>query len=151
MRNINQVVIIGRLTSDFDQNHYKVLNSGMAVADMTIAVNDSKKDASGQWVETTDFIPFKMFGKLAEVIARYAGKGRKVCVSGRLKVDTWTDTQTGQKRSKMYVMADNVELCERVENNGGQGNQQDYQQAPQQVTQGYQQPPSDGFAEDIPF
>lgn len=160
MRNINKVFIIGRLTSDFDEKHVRNVN-GFTIAEVSVAVNDSKKNQAGQWEDVAQFIPVKMLGKLAENIAKYAGKGVKVAVEGKLQVDTWQDKQTGQNRSKIYVLADNVELCQQPngnnQQNGGYQNQQNTNQQLQNVGYGNQQQYEQDFQnysdfpEDIPF
>lgn len=162
MRNINKVFIIGRLTSDFDEKHVRNVN-GFTIAEVSVAVNDSKKNQAGQWEDVAQFIPVKMLGKLAENIARYAGKGVKVAVEGKLQVDTWQDKQTGQNRSKIYVLADNVELCQPPNGNQNQPQSGDYQNQQntnqqlrnvgygnqQQYEQDFQN--YSDFPEDIPF
>lgn len=104
MRDTNTVVLVGRLTRDAE---LKYTNFGMAVSSFALAVNGSKKQGD-QWVDEASFIDCTLFGKMAEPLQQYMVKGQQVCVTGHLKQDRWeTD---GQKRSKVVVIAEIVQL-----------------------------------------
>jgi single-strand DNA-binding protein len=85
----------------------------MAVCQNAIAVNDRRKNASGEWIDETSFVDVTFFGRTAEVVSEYLGKGSPIFVEGRLKQDTWE--KDGQKRSKLYVIVDRMQLL------GGKG------------------------------
>ena len=95
----NQVVLLGNMTRDVE---IKYLQSGTAVADISLAVSDGHKDASGKWVEETSFFDVKLWARNAEIAAEYLGKGSPVQIAGRLKQETWE--KEGQKRSKVIVV-----------------------------------------------
>lgn len=102
----NQWIGLGNLTRDVEVRY---LESGTAVADVTIAVSDGHKDsATGKWVEETSFIDCVLWARSAEIAAEYLGKGSPVQVVGRLKQDTWE--KEGQKRSKIKVIVEKLVL-----------------------------------------
>lgn len=111
MASFNRVILVGNVTRDIE---IKYLQSGTAVADVGLAVNDRRKDnQTGQWIEETTFVDVVMWGRTAEVAGEYLSKGSPVLIEGRLKLDTWeTD---GQKRSRMRV------VCERMQMLGSRG------------------------------
>jgi single-strand DNA-binding protein len=111
MASYNRVVLLGNLTRDPELRY---LPSGMAVSDIGVAVNDRRKNASGEWVEETTFVEVTLWGRTAEVASEYLGKGSPIFIEGRLKLDTW-ETNDGQKRSKLKV------VCERMQMVGGPG------------------------------
>ena len=76
---------------------------------MRVAVNESYKSKTGEKVERTVYVDVEAWEKQAENAARYLGKGSAVFVEGRLQMDEWEDKQSGQKRSKLKVRADNVQ------------------------------------------
>jgi len=101
----NRVILLGNLTRDIE---IKYLQSGMAVAEIGIAVNDRRKDQSGQWIEETTFVDVTLWGRTAEVAGEYLGKGSPILVEGRLKLDQWE--KDGQKRSKMRVICEKMQM-----------------------------------------
>jgi single-strand DNA-binding protein len=82
--------------------------SETAVCDVSLAVNDRRKNQAGEWVEETTFVDVTLWGRTAEVAAEYLGKGSPILIEGRLKLDTWeTD---GQKRSKLKVVGERMQM-----------------------------------------
>jgi len=132
MRDINVVVLVGRLTRDSELKYTK---SGMPIARFSIAVNRSKKQ-DDQWVDETSFFDIDFWGKGAEAVNRYLTKGQQIAVEGELRQDRWE--QDGQSRSKIIVNASNVRLLGSAQ--AGQGN--GAYQRPQQ-----QSSPNEGAAE----
>ena len=110
MASFNRVVLLGNITRDIE---VKYLQSGMAVTELGLAVNDRRKNQQGEWVEETTFVDITLWGRTAEVAGEYLGKGSQVLIEGRLKLDTWeTD---GQKRSKLRVVGERMQML------GGKG------------------------------
>lgn len=137
---INKVIISGNLTRDAE---LRQTQGGRAVLGWCVAVNDRRKDPqSGEWKDYPNYIDCTMFGNRAQALSQYLTKGRKVTVAGKLRWSQW-EAQDGSKRSKVEVMADEVEFF----SDGGQrGQQQQYQQ--------HQQPARADSAytlDDIPF
>ena len=93
MASYNRVILLGNLTRDPE---IRYLASGMAVCDVGLAVNDRRKNASGEWVDETTFVDVTVWGRTAEVMGEYLSKGSPVLIEGRLKLDSW-EGQDGQK------------------------------------------------------
>ena len=123
---INSVVIVGRLTRDAELRY---LNSGTAVASISIAVNRSKKDGD-QWISEANFFDVSYFGKGAEGIKPYLTKGTQIAVQGSLRQDRWE--KDGQKFSRVNILADSIELLgsrsSSSQNNGNSDSFGGYQQ-----------------------
>lgn len=106
---INRVFITGNLTRD---SELRTTATGMSVLGFSVAVNDRAKDAAtGEWKDRASFVDCTVFGRRADALARLLGKGQKVAVAGRLRQETWE--RAGQRRSKLSVIADDVELMSR--------------------------------------
>jgi len=164
MASYNRVVLVGNLTRDPELRY---IPSGMAVTDIGLAVNEKRKNANGDWIEETTFVDVTLWGRTAEVVSEYATKGAPLLIEGRLKLDTWDDKQTGQKRSKLKVVGERMQLLgAKGQGGGGQGggegggprpasrpSQQDtqYSQAAP-PDEAYDAPPSGSSGgDDIPF
>ena len=105
---INRVCISGNLTRD------PVLRStggGMSVLSLGVAVNDRRKNQqTGQWEDYPNFVDCTLFGTRGEKLAQYLAKGSKVAIEGKLRYRSWNDQQTGQKRSALEVVVDELEF-----------------------------------------
>ncbi|MBQ2551860.1 MAG: single-stranded DNA-binding protein [Treponema sp.] len=111
---LNSVVLIGRLTRDAELTY---LQSGSAVANISVAVNRNKKEGE-QWVGEVNYFDVALFGKQAENLKQYLLKGKQIAVQGSLKQDRWE--KDGQKFSKIRIIASNVELLGgKSDGNGG--------------------------------
>ena len=117
---INRVNITGNLTRDPE---LKSTGSGMAVLKMGVAVNDRRKNPqTGEWEDAPNFIDVVMFGARAESVSRFLSKGAKVAIEGKLRWSSWEDKDSGAKRSKIEVVADDIEfMSSRGEGGGGGG------------------------------
>ncbi|MBI5555266.1 MAG: single-stranded DNA-binding protein, partial [Elusimicrobia bacterium] len=105
------MILIGNITRDLELRY---IPGGQAVVEFTIAVNQRFKDKAGQSQEKTDFIPIVAWGKQAELIKQYLGKGSSVYVEGRLQQDSWEDKNDGTKKSKLKVVAQHVQFLDRA-------------------------------------
>lgn len=111
MASFNKVILMGNLTRDPE---LRVTPKGTAVCQVGIAVNQSYRDKEGNTREETTFVDVDVFGRQAEVIAKYMSKGRPILVEGRLKLDSW-ETKEGDKRNKLKVVLENFQFV------GGRG------------------------------
>ena len=103
---INKVIITGNLTRDPE---LRATPSGTAVLSFSVAVNDRRKNpSSGDWEDVPNYIDCNLFGSRADALAKYLVKGSKVGVDGKLRWSQWE--KDGQKRSKVDVTVDNIEL-----------------------------------------
>lgn len=107
MASFNKVILIGNLCRDPE---IRYTPKGVAICQIGLAVNRRWKDADGNEKEDVTFIDITTFGKCAEICAQYLKKGRSAMFEGRLQLDTWDDKQTGQKRSKLKVIAEQVQF-----------------------------------------
>lgn len=106
MAYLNKVHLIGNITRDPEVRY---LPSGTAICEFTIAMN-RRYSVDGEQREEAIFIDCVAWSKLAEIVGQYVAKGDPVFVEGRLEVQKWDDKQTGQKRSKVRVVADTVQF-----------------------------------------
>src|ERR1044072_2866274 len=105
MASFNKVILMGNLTRDPELRYTP---KGTAVAKLGLAVNRTWKTETGETKEEVLFIDIEACSRQAENIGQYLKKGSPILVEGRLKLDTWDDKQTNQKRSKILVAAENV-------------------------------------------
>lgn len=119
MASANKVILMGNLTRDPE---IRYTPKGSAVADIALAINRYYTTDSGERREETTFVDITLWGRTAEICGQYCKKGRPLYVEGRLQMDSWDDKATGQKRSKLKVVADNIQLLGgRDEAGGGSG------------------------------
>uniref|UniRef100_A0A7C2K0U9 Single-stranded DNA-binding protein n=1 Tax=Schlesneria paludicola TaxID=360056 RepID=A0A7C2K0U9_9PLAN len=108
MASFNKVILVGNLTRD---PQVKYTAGGTAVADIGLAVNRQwfDKQTNSRREEVT-FVDVTLWGRTAEVAGEYLAKGRQVLIEGRLQTDTWDDKETGQKRSRLRVVGENMTM-----------------------------------------
>jgi single-strand DNA-binding protein len=114
---INNVNLVGRLTRDAE---VKYSTSGVAIARLSLANTQSRKQGE-QWVEESHFFDLTMIGRRADALQRYLTKGTQIAVQGTLQQDRWQDKQTGQNRSKVVVLVNDIQLLGSRNSGGGQG------------------------------
>jgi single-strand DNA-binding protein len=105
MASYNRVILLGNLVRDIELRY---TNSRVAICENAVAVNEKRKNAAGEWVDETSFIDVTFFGRTAEVVSEYLSKGSPIFIEGRMKQDRWE--KDGQKRSKLYVIVDRMQL-----------------------------------------
>lgn len=110
MASFNRVILVGNLTRDVE---IKYLQSGMAVTEVGLAVNDRRKNQQGEWVDETTFVDVTIWGRSAEIAGEYLTKGSPLLIEGRLKLDSWE--KDGKKNYKLRV------VCERLQLLGSKG------------------------------
>lgn len=116
-RSVNTVILLGRLTRDPE---VRQTPNGQSVCSFSLALNRSYKDQkTGDFVESTDFVDCVAWGPLGETIAKYVGKGRNLCVQGRLQSRNWE--QDGQKRSKLEVVVSEMTFVDGRGGDDGEG------------------------------
>lgn len=151
----NRVILLGNLTRDVE---IRYIPSGMAVTDIGLAVNDRRKNQSGEWTEETTFVDVTLWGRTAEVAGEYLSKGSPILIEGRLKLESW-ETE-GQKRSKLKVVGERMQMV-GGRSGGNVAEAGESRRAPRSVDQNeYNQPAAvsaseppagDETSEDIPF
>jgi single-strand DNA-binding protein len=118
MASLNKVMLIGNVTRDPE---VKFTPKGSAVADLGLAVNRVYTNQSGEKTEEVTYIDVELWGRLAEIAGEYAKKGRPVFIEGRLRLDSWEDKQSGQKRNRLKVVAEGLQLLGSRPGGGGGG------------------------------
>ena len=118
MASLNKVMLIGNLTRDPEIRHTP---KGTAVAELGLAVNRRYTAENGERREETTFVDVTLWGRTAEVAKEYLQKGRSVYIEGRLQLDSWDDKTTGQKRSKLKIVGEEMQMLGSREGGGGGG------------------------------
>ena len=127
---VNKCFLVGNITRD---PVAKTTPGGMQVLEFGIAVNDRRKNQqTGQWDDVPSYFECNVFGRRAEALGSILVKGMKVSIEGRLRWSSWSDKDTGQKRSKVDIVVDEIEFMSQRQ--GG------YQQAPQMAPRAAQRP-----------
>ncbi|GAB4150085.1 MAG: hypothetical protein Fur0037_18510 [Planctomycetota bacterium] len=120
MANFNKVILMGNLTRDVE---LRTTQGGTAVAKLGMAVNRKWSSQNGEQKESTCFVDLTAFGRQAELLNQYVGKGSPLFVEGRLEYSTW-EGQEGGKRSKLEVIIENFQFL-GGRNAGGRGDSGD--------------------------
>ena len=107
MASFNKVILLGNLTRDPEVRYTP---KGSAVCDLGLAVNRTYTLDNGEKREEVTFVDVVLWARLAEIAGEYLKKGRPVFIEGRLQLDTWDDKQSGQKRSKLRVIGETMQL-----------------------------------------
>jgi len=113
---LNRYICTGHLTRDAELRRTQ---SGMAIVSFGIAVNDRRKNSqTGDWEDFANFFDVSCFGDRYEKLSKYLVKGKKIALEGKLRWSQWE--RDGHKRSKVEIIADDIELLGSKENNGQQ-------------------------------
>lgn len=137
---INKVIITGNLTR---QPELRQTSSGFSILSMGVAVNDRRKNQqTGEWEDNPNFVDVTVLGKRAESLSRYLNKGMKVAVEGKLRWSQWE--KNGEKRSKLEVIADDIEFMSQRQTDAVAAVEQTF---------GVQMQPADDcyWGEEVPF
>jgi len=118
MASLNKVMLIGNCTRDPE---IRYTPKGTALVDLGLAVNRRYTAENGEKREETTFVDVTLWGRTAEIANEYLRKGRPVYIEGRLQLDSWDDKTTGQKRSKLKIVGEEMQLLGGRESGGGSG------------------------------
>lgn len=149
MTDINHVTLLGRLVKDPE---YRQIGNGNTVANFSVAVNKPKKEGES-WTEEGHFFDVALFGRQADAIRSYLVKGKQIALDGNLHQSRW-ETDDGQKRSRVIIRANSVQLL------GGKSDSESQPGAPSYYEKQSNPKPqpafesnseNDGFDDDIPF
>ena len=123
MANFNKVILLGNLTRDPEVRYTP---KGTAVAEVGLAINRFiPASDGGEKREETTFVDVTLWGRTAEIAGEYLKKGRPVLIEGRLQLDTWDDKTSGQKRSKLKVVGESMQLLGGKPGGGGGGDSEE--------------------------
>ena len=111
-KSVNKVILIGNLGKDPE---VKYTPSGTPVAKFTLATNERYKDKDGQWQDRTEWHNIVAWQRLAEIVGEYVKKGSKLYIEGKLQTSSWEDKQSGEKKYRTEIVAQDLVLL------GGRG------------------------------
>lgn len=150
MASFNKVILVGNLTRDPEVRY---TTGGTAVTDVGLAVNRVWTDrSSNERKEETTFVDVTLWGRTAEIAGEYLSKGRPCLIEGRLQLDQWEDKETGQKRSKLKVVGESLQLLGGRGDDGGGGRPSSGPAQPQSrpAAQTDSRSPDQAFYDDAP-
>lgn len=139
MTDLNKVIVVGRITKDSELSY---TTGGTAKLSASIACNRSVKK-NEQWTDEASFFDVTIWGKLAENMSKFLLKGKQVAVCGCLQQDRWSDKE-GNKRSKVYIVADTVQLLGGGKENSERASDDSRENCTENNT-------SSDFPQDMPF
>ncbi len=150
MASFNRVILMGNLTRDIELRYTP---GGLPVTDVGLAVNDRRKGQNGEWIDETTFVDVTFFGRTAEVASEYLSKGSPVFVEGRLKLDTWE--KDGEKKSRLRVICDRMQLIGAKSGNGPNGATAAKAASPERYSESpavqHVNDSADSYSSEIPF
>jgi len=118
-RSVNKVILIGNLGKDPE---VKFTPSGVPVAKFSLATNENYKDkASGEWKERTEWHNIVAWQRLAEIVGEYVKKGSKLYIEGRIQTSSWEDKQSGEKKYRTEIIANDLVLLSGRGEGAGEG------------------------------
>ena len=117
MASFNKVILVGNLTRDPE---LRFATNGKAIAKIGLAVNRVWTTDTGEKKEEVTYVDVDVFGRTAENVGQYMRKGSSMLIEGRLRLDQWDDKQTGQKRSRLGVIAEIVQFLGSPRGSGGE-------------------------------
>ena len=156
-KSVNKVILVGNLGKDPE---VKYTPSGTAVAKFSLATNEGYKDKAGQWQERTEWHNIVAWQRLAEIVGEYVKKGSKVYIEGRLQTSSWDDKETGQKKYKTEIVANDLVLLSGRGEGDSEGGSRGYSRGASagggsfDQSHGHQEEPAHATGnqdEDIPF
>jgi len=103
---VNKVILVGRLGRDPETRY---TSGGQAVANFSVATDESYKDRSGERQKRTEWHKIVVWGKQAEIAQQYLKKGSLVFIEGRIQSREWQDKE-GQKRTSFEIVANNFRM-----------------------------------------
>ena len=112
---LNRVMLAGNLTRDPE---VRMIGGDRSVASFALAINRRYKGQDGELKEEVTFVDCEAWGRTAELVGQYLVKGRACFIEGRLRLDSWDDKKDGTKRSKLKVVADNVQFLDSNRDRG---------------------------------
>lgn len=118
MASVNKVILVGRLGKDPE---IRSTPGGTTVAKFSVATDDRYTDKNGEKQERTEWHNITAFGKLAEICGQYLRKGKLVYIDGSIRYDSWDDKETGQKRYRTEIVANQMQMLDRKGDEGGGG------------------------------
>jgi single-strand DNA-binding protein len=115
---VNRVILVGRLGKDPE---IRSLPSGTSVTKFSIATDERFTDKAGEKQERTEWHNIVAWGKLAEICGQYLRKGKLVFIEGSIRTDSWDDKETGVKKYRTEIIAQNMQMLDKKGDDEGGG------------------------------
>lgn len=106
-KSVNKVILVGNVGSEPE---IRSSQNGNAIATFSFATNERHKDASGNWVDATEWHSIKAFKRTAEIVRDYVHKGDKMYIEGKLSTSSWEDKESGQNRYRTEIIVNDLSL-----------------------------------------
>lgn len=119
-KGVNKVMLLGNVGKDPEM---KATAGGMVIAQLTLATADRQKDATGNWVDKTEWHNLVCFGRTAEIVRDYVKKGKQLFVEGKIQTRSWDDKESGQKKYRTEILVNELSLLGGGEGGGREGGQ----------------------------
>ncbi len=151
-KGVNKVFLLGNVGKDPE---IKSTASGMTIASFTLATADRRKDAQGNWQDSTEWHNLVAFQRTAEIVRDYVKKGTQLFIEGKIQQRSWDDKESGQKRYKTEILVNELSLLGKPGGGGEGGGYSKSSSAP--YTAGASAPAAPDYADqgitddDIPF
>src|ERR1700758_4870336 len=111
-RSVNKIILLGNVGKDPE---IRATGGGMMVANFSLATTDRAKDASGNWIDKTEWHNLVAFQRTAEIVRDYVKKGTQVYIEGKIQTRSWDDKESGQKKYRPELLVTDLQLL------GGRG------------------------------
>ncbi|SEB55864.1 single-stranded DNA-binding protein [Terriglobus roseus] len=111
-KGVNKVMLLGNVGKDPEM---RATQGGMVIASFSLATADRAKDATGNWVDKTEWHNLVCFGRTAEIVRDYVKKGSQLFVEGKIQTRSWDDKESGQKKYRTEILVNELSLL------GGRG------------------------------
>ena len=117
-KGVNKVFLLGNVGKDPEM---KATQSGMVIAQLTLATADRQKDQTGNWVDKTEWHNLVCFSRTAEIVRDYVKKGTQLYIEGKIQTRSWDDKESGQKKYRTEILVNELTLLGGRGGEGGGG------------------------------
>ena len=117
-KGVNKVFLLGNVGKDPE---IRATAGGMTIASFTLATADRRKDAQGNWQDSTEWHNLVAFQRTAEIVRDYVKKGTQLFIEGKIQSRSWDDKETGQKKYKTEILVNELSLLGKPGGGSGEG------------------------------
>jgi single-strand DNA-binding protein len=117
-KGVNKVFLLGNVGKDPE---IRATAGGMTIASFSLATADRAKDASGNWVDKTEWHNLVAFQRTAEIVRDYVKKGTQLFIEGKIQTRSWDDKESGQKKYRTEILVNELSLLGKPGGDGGGG------------------------------
>jgi single-strand DNA-binding protein len=109
--NLNNVQIVGNLVREPE---VRATTTGKSVANFSLGVNESYTADNGEKKSVVNFVDVEVWGAAADNLGKLVKSGQELFIQGSLRQSVWNDRESGEKRSKLFVRADNWQFTQHL-------------------------------------